>query len=60
MDLNLKTNTVRKSLILLAAAAVIISVLVFYQKKVRYNLVTISETKSTILALYHPKNYLSF
>ncbi|WP_415325630.1 dual specificity protein phosphatase family protein [Chryseobacterium sp. MMS23-Vi53] len=45
MNLSFKNNIVKRMLISLVIIAALILAFVFYQKKVRYNLVTISENK---------------
>lgn len=45
MNLSFKNNITKKILILLTVVAALILVFVLYQKKIRYNLVTISENK---------------
>ena len=45
MNLNVKNNTIKKAIIILFATLFLVLGFVFYQKKIRYNLVTISENK---------------
>lgn len=61
MKLNFKSKTFRGSLILVLTIAILISAFAYYQKKVRYNLVTISENKvynSGVVAPDHLPEFL--
>lgn len=60
MNLSFKNNTVKRMIISVVIIAVLILAFVWYQKKVRYNLVTISENKVYNSAAVPPEKLADF
>ncbi|MDR6696731.1 putative protein tyrosine phosphatase [Chryseobacterium ginsenosidimutans] len=60
MNLSFKNNIVKRMLISLVILAAVVLAFVFYQKKVRYNLVTISENKVYNSGAVPPEKLASF
>ena len=60
MKLNFKNNIVKRMLISLVIVAALVLAFVFYQKKVRYNLVTISENKVYNSGAVSPEKLANF